>query len=255
MKKMLITTTVLAALVANAQAADIKKDGEWRGAAGLALSLASGNTQSKSFVANANVASITDMTKWAIYGNSISGSTTSGNTTVSKVQWLLGTKYDYNLTPDYFAFGLANLEGDKGKNLNMRATLGAGLGYHVIKTAQTTFDVFAGLAQTHDKYRNPQLINNSLTSSRNMTEALLGEESNHVLSETVSLTQKLVVYPNLSSDGGYRAAFDAGVAVALNKTMNLNVGIIDRYSSLVAPGIKKNDIALFTGVSIKLGKD
>jgi hypothetical protein len=36
--------------------------------------------------------------------------------------------------------------------------------------------------------------------------------------------------------------------------MSLNVGLVDNYNSAPGAGLKKNDLALFTGVSMNLGK-
>jgi putative salt-induced outer membrane protein len=47
--------------------------------------------------------------------------------------------------------------------------------------------------------------------------------------------------------------FNASLNVAMTTTMALTVGVIDTYNSKVGAGMKKNDVSLFTGVSVKFG--
>ena len=73
----------------------------------------------------------------------------------------------------------------------------------------------------------------------------------HKLSDTTTARQRFVMYPNLKDTGEYRATFDAGVAVAMTKTMNLNVGMQMNYNSQPGVGRKSTDTLLTTGVSMK----
>ena len=84
-------------------------------------------------------------------------------------------------------------------------------------------------------------------------ELILGEESTHRLTETTSFRQRLVLFPNLRDTGEYRAIFDAGLAVAMNKTMNLTLSFQDRYDSLATSPAKQNDTLFIAGVNVKFG--
>jgi putative salt-induced outer membrane protein YdiY len=242
-----LTAAATLSQIAFAQAT-VKDDGQWRAALGLAASSSSGNTKSSSFALTGDAVRATTADKWSLYGNALYGKS-AGVTTAEQLR--AGTRYDYNLTPQWFGFGLLDLEKDKIAALNLRSGLGAGLGYHVIKDAQTTFDVFAGVGYTSDKYDAPRLIDGSNRSSYSYTNLLFGEESTHKISDGVSAKQKLVVYPNMSNSGEYRAQFDAGLGVAMSKTMNLNVGFSARVNSDPGPGVKKTDTLLTTGISVK----
>ena len=79
----------------------------------------------------------------------------------------------------------------------------------------------------------------------------LGEESSHKLTPTTSFKQRLIVYPNLSDSGAYRASFDAGLAVAISGKMSLTVTLGERYNSDPGVGLKKSDTVLFTGLTVK----
>lgn len=121
----------------------------------------------------------------------------------------------------------------------------------LVDTDEHKFDIFAGLGYTQDRYFVPKLVAGSVRSRYGHAEALLGEESNHRLTESTTFKQKLVVYPNLNETGEFRDKFDASVAVAINRKMNLTAGLNYRYSSDPGVGVKKGDALFLTGLSVK----
>ncbi len=239
----------------NALADDEKLDGRWRGNGGAALSVSSGNTHSSSLIITADAARRTVQDKLALYGQ-ILGSRSESNSVTSTTanQWSAGTRYDYNISPEIFGFGGLDFSHDQLKQLSLRSVVSGGLGYHMIKTAENTWDLFGGAAYRADKYSGSGVsINDEMKTSLSAVELLLGEESSHKLSESTSFKQKLVISPNLSSSKGTRATFDAGLQVAMSKTLSLNLTLQDRYDSLSQAPLKKNDIMFFTGVNVKFG--
>lgn len=90
-----------------------------------------------------------------------------------------------------------------------------------------------------------------MRSSYNYASLLLGEESQHRLSDTTSAWQRLIVYPNLRDRGEFRASFGAGLSVAMSSTMNLNVGLGYNHNSDPGTGKKKGDTLLTTGISVR----
>lgn len=248
-----IRTTVLAAmLLATAGAAfaqaTVKDDGRWRASFGLGASHASGNTRATSLSLNADAVKATQQDKVSLYGNAQYASS-AGKTTGE--QFRLGSRYDHNLGTQWFGFGGLDLERNKFANLKLRSQLSGGLGYHLIKHDRTTFDLFGGLGYTSDKYIAAMLIDGANRSAYNYASLVLGEESTHKLSDSTSFKQRLTLVPNLKNSGEYRANWDAGLAVAMSKTMNLNVGFSLARNSEPGPGRKATDTLLTTGISVK----
>ena len=215
--------------------------GQWRGNANLALSKSSGNTDSSTFSAAVDEVRATAADKISAYASSLYG---SSNGVKNNDKTRLGVRYDYNLSPQLFGFGLGDLERDSIANLQLRTSLGGGLGYHVIQTATTTFDVFGGLA-----YSKANMIVGADVSG---AELLLGEESTHKLSDTVRFKQKLIYYPSLKHGGQYRSIFDAGLVVDISSSIGLSVGLQNKHATDVAPGVKHSDTFLLTGLNFKL---
>jgi putative salt-induced outer membrane protein YdiY len=238
----------LAAAVAAQAQATVKNDGQFRAALGLGASLSSGNSKANNLAITADAVRATDADKLSLYGN-LQYASTDGETTADRLR--LGARYDKNLSAQLFGYGSLDLERNKFANLNLRAQLGAGLGWHVIKDTQTTFDVFGGLAYVSDKYKTAMVIDGRSRDSYSYPALMLGEESTHKLSDTTSFKQRLTVLPNLKNSGEFRANWDAGLAVAMSKTMNLNVGFSASHNSEPGPGRKSTDTLLTTGISVK----
>jgi putative salt-induced outer membrane protein len=243
----LATSMLAAAAHANAQAT-VKPDGQMRSAIGIGASLSSGNTKSSNLTVAGEAVRATAQDKTTLYG-SLQNASSGGTTTADQLR--LGGRYDFNLGPAWFAFGGLDLERNKFANLKLRNQLSGGLGYHAIKTPTTTWDLFAGVGLSGDKFYTATLIDGATRSSYSYTSLLLAEESTHKLSDTTSFKQRLALYPNLKNSGEFRATFDAGLAVAMSKTMNLNVGLGIVHNSEPGPGRKTTDSLLTTGVSVK----
>lgn len=245
----ILTTTLAlgAAGLAEAQAT-VKPDGQWRAALGLGASASSGNTKSGNLSLNGDAVKATDQNKASLYGNAQYAR--SGGVATSE-QLRLGGRYDQNLNAKLFAFGGLDFERNKFSNLKLRSQLSGGLGWHLIKSPDLSWDLFGGLGYTSDKYMAATLIDGATRSSYGYASLLLGEESTHKLSETTSAKQRLVLVPNLKNRGEFRANWDAGLAVAMSKTMNLNVGVALAHNSEPGPGRKTTDTLLTTGVSVK----
>jgi putative salt-induced outer membrane protein len=229
--------------------ATVKPDGVWRGALGAGLTFSDGNSKSTAFNLNGETVRATANDKARIYGTAIYG-TVSGKVNANLGR--LGGRYDYDLTPQVFGFGGIDFEYDKIAFLKLRVAPSVGLGYHVIKNANTTFDVFGGVGYVYDDYTKK--LNNIDGKDRDhygRPELLLGEQSTHKLSASTSLRQSFTIYPNLSNRGEFRSVFDAGLSVAMSSNLSLTLSLINRYNSDPGASIKKSDTLFITGISAK----
>jgi putative salt-induced outer membrane protein len=133
--------------VASAQAQAKEPDNQWHGGISIGGALASGNTSSRVLTGSADAVKENKVDKVSLYGLVNYGSNkAAGVTTTTSNQLRLGGRYDYNLSDKTFVFGGAELETNKAGGLQSRYGLNGGLGYKVIRTATTTFDVFAALS-------------------------------------------------------------------------------------------------------------
>jgi len=250
-KHALIAATGLAASGAWAQA---HPDGLWRGAGGAALSATAGNTSSSSLLLNAEASKATAADKITLAAAvNRAQSKTDGVSKTTADKWAGNGQYDLNLSPRLFVFGKLGLEADKLVALSLRTSLAGGLGYKLVSTEQTSFEIFGGLGYSTDRYDSDRTIAGKTARSFSRASIYLGEASAHQLSPTASLKQRLELYPGISGDKALLAKFSASLNVAMNSKLSLNVGLNHTHNSKPAAGTKKGDTGLFTGISVKFG--
>jgi putative salt-induced outer membrane protein len=228
--------------------ATVKPDGQFRASLGIGASLTSGNTRSASFALTGDAVRATEQDKTSLYGSSLY-SRSGGVTTAEQLR--LGGRYDYNLDTLWFGFGGLDFERNKLANLKLRSQLSGGVGYHLVNTPATVWDLFGGLAYSSDSFVEPALVADAVRSRYAYPSLLLGEESSHKLSDTTSARQRLVLYPNLKTSGEFRATWDAALSVAMSKAMNLTVGLGVAHNSDPGPGRKTTDMLLTSGVNVR----
>src|SRR5690606_18812837 len=227
----------------------LKPDGQWRHAIGLGLSYASGNSESSTLTLNADGVRQTGYDKWSYYGKALRAES-DDETTGDQIG--LGTRYERDINGRVFGFGQADYLRDRPANLSRRGSVGGGLGYHVFKTDTLTWDVFGGVGYTHDRYIEPTDVGGATRTTWGYTELLVGEESNHQISDSTTFRQRFVIYPNMSESGEFRAQLDAGLSVAINERMSLTATLTYRYNSDPGAGFEKDDLLLVTGISAKI---
>lgn len=226
----------------------------WSGLFDTGLSETRGNSALLAFSLSAKAARVTTRNKLSLYATSVyatDNTTPPGRTTANAIEG--GARFDYNLTPRVFVFVLADFAFDQFQHLDLRSVFGGGLGLHVIKTTNTTFDVFAGANYDKENFSpNPPLVLTSIT--RNAAEILAGEELSWKLNNRVAFNERFTAFPNVSDLGQYRFQFDATAATKLKSWLSWQITLSDRYLSNPLPGLKSNDELLSTGLRLTFGK-
>lgn len=247
-----VRTTALGALLAAPLLAGaqvtLKPDNQWRYLLTAGANASTGNSKSASLNLVGEAARMSDIDKWTFLAQS-AYARSDGETTTERLA--LGTQYSRDLNARWFGFGSLDALRDKPANLSVRTSVASGLGYHLIRSDAHNFDISGGLGYTRDSYREPTEIDGSVRGSYGRLELVLAEESNHQLTNTTSLRQRLAVYPNLRDNGEYRASFDTNITVAMTESMNLTAGLSWRYNSDPGAGYKSTDAMFVTGISLR----
>ena len=245
--RLALACLAVAALPSQAQVTQ-KPDGQWRSLFTAGASVANGNSDAKSASLAADVIKLTNSDKWEFTGGAQYAR--SAGATTANHQNFTGL-YNQDITPQWYGFGQLDLVRDTPTDLSSRITPSTGLGYHVVKKPDQSFDISAGLAYTWDRYRTPQVVDDELRDRYNRFELLLAEESNNKLSDTTTFKQKLTIYPGVSQGNEVRTVFDAGLSVAMTKQLALTATLSHRYDSEPGDGLKKNDTLFVTGLSLR----
>lgn len=165
-----------------------------------------------------------------------------------------GIRYDRDIRPRLFGFVTSDFATDALQDLNLRAVVGGGLGWHAIKRDRTTLDILGGVNYTNENYTQiapvpePPGFEHKLI--RRFAAGTIGDEFMHKISKSTVITQKAYFFENLQSTSDYRATFDFGTVTKINKWMGWQNAFGDVYVTNPPVGKKKNDIVFTTGLNI-----
>jgi putative salt-induced outer membrane protein len=229
----------------------------WNGGLNVGFSLARGNSETTNLALGINAIHATLNDKITIYLTSID--TNNQLATPSTVANLItgGFRYDRNFRPKIFGFVGGDFMSNALQDLDLRGVYGGGIGYHAIKSDNTTFDLLAGVNYTHETYSNGPLVNAFATpptfASYGVTNRFaaltLGEELMHKVGKGTVITENLYFYPDISDTGEYRATFNLGTVTKISKWLGWQNQFNDIYVSNPPGTAKKNDLIFTTGLN------
>ena len=226
----------------------------WSGLLDTGLSVTRGNSSTLSFTLAGKAVRQTDRDKISVYTTAVYASddtTPPSRTTAHAIQG--GLRGDLNVSDKVFVFGFTDNQYDEFQHLDLRNTLGGGAGYHVIKSENTTFDVFGG-GDFQQEYFSPNPPDEPTSVTRKTGEIVLGEEFDTKLNGRTTLSETASFFPNISDTGQYRFQFNATSATKLKSWLSWQVTFSDIYISNPLVGLKGNDLLLSTGLRLSFGK-
>jgi putative salt-induced outer membrane protein YdiY len=226
----------------------------WSGILDTGLSVTRGNSATLTYNLSAKAARVTTRDKISVYSTAVyatDATTPPSRTTAHAIRG--GIRGDLNVDDRLFVFGFSDFEFDQFQHLDLRNVLGGGLGYHVINTKNTVFDVFGG-GDFEQEYFSPNPPTEPTSLTRKSGEIVLGEELNTKVNNRTTFSEKFSLFPNVSNVGEYRFQLDATAATRLKTWLSWQVTYSDRYLSDPLPGLKKNDVLLSTGLRLTFGK-
>jgi putative salt-induced outer membrane protein len=227
----------------------MKPDGQLRSLWTFASSVSGGNTSATTATLTGETVKQTDHSKWLTLGRVFYARDEEKATAAT---YALTTQYDQDLiNRDYFTVGKLDYLRDRPANIASRISAYGGLGRHLIREDNNTWDVFGGFGYTEDRYVGLADVNGEMRDRYGRSEALLSENSNHKLTPNTTLRQKLEYYADLRNSGEFRAVFDTGLSVAMTATWQLTTGLQYRYNSAPGRDLKHYDVQFLTGVSLR----
>jgi putative salt-induced outer membrane protein YdiY len=228
---------------------NIKEDNQWRYALGVGASFASGNSSSKSVNVTGDAVKASASDKWTLYGRLLYG---EDNDQTTSDQVSAGVRYDWDISRDWFHFGILDWLRDRPANLDHRVSINSGLGYHLYKRDEGFWDIFAGLGYSQDDLVVRTEVSDQQRSNYGRAELLLGQQSEHKLSDTATLKQRLSYFPSLEDSDSYRGVFDTTLSVAVNRRFDLTASLNYRYNSQPGTGLDKVDVLFVTGFTVRM---
>lgn len=142
-------------------------------------------------------------------------------------------KYDYFFTRKFYGYLGVEMLKDRFKDLNLRTIVGPGVGYQLWDDPIKSLALEAGLA-----YFSEDRI--SAADDQWLT-ARLGARFRYKLSEQVTFSDNLTIYPNLEAGGEFTARNEAALVTTIAGPWSLRLANVLEHDSNPAAGIKKND--------------
>ncbi len=219
----------------------------WTVAGSLGFAGASGNAHTTTFTTAASAARSTRTDKILLAFAAIKASAlVNGVSAATAAAARGGIEYDRNLGSRVFVNTFNNYEYDRFQDLDLRVTVGGGIGVKVVKSERATLGLIAGADYDHSRFSTPL--------TRNSAEAYWGDDYTLKINNASSLIQSFRMFNNLSDLGASRVNFDATLSTKLVKWLSWNVSLSDRYLSRPVQGRKTNDFLYSTGIGVAFAK-
>lgn len=223
----------------------------WAGTGTIGFAGTAGNAKTSTFTIGVNAARATNTDKTTVYFNAIKASAQANGVTADTAQAIRGgLGYSRNITKKVFLNVFNDYEYDKFQSLDLRVTLGGGVGYNLWKTDKSSLSIVGGGDWNHEKFDPAPMPQFTRVSG----EFYLGNDFAYKLSARSSVTQSYRLFTNLTNTGDTRDNFDLGGSTQLFKWLSWNLSFSDRYLSDPPVGRKKNDVIYTTGFGINFAR-
>jgi putative salt-induced outer membrane protein YdiY len=217
---------------------------KWTGSVvGNAL-ITTGNSETESFGLSVNAVRRSEIDRITLggayyYGRQKDPDTDKQETTIDN--WFVLGKYDYFLTKHFYLYGATRVEQDQIAELDLRLTIGGGVGYQWFETPTFNLNTEAGLAWVYEKFKNG--------GTEDHVAARLAYHVDWTPYKTVKLFNNVEWLPNITDwFGDYNLNADVGVRATIYEGLFAEAKIELRYDSTPAPGAKKEDVRYLFGV-------
>lgn len=159
---------------------------------------------------------------------------------------LAGALYAHDITPRWYYFGATDIDRDALQHLNLRWTLGGGLGWRVKETDRLHFDLIGGGGIDSEYFQDRTV--------RRSGEALFGEDLQWQIAPRMYLQERWILYPNLSRRGEYRTQLSVTLETKLNNWLSWQFTFSNHFLSDPPPETDKNDLLITSGLRVTLGR-
>jgi putative salt-induced outer membrane protein YdiY len=165
------------------------------------------------------------------------------NGAVTARNWAGQLKYDYFLTEKFFLNTSNMIEHDRFQNLQLRTTLGAGVGYQLLNTGQASLSSTVGLAYVDEDFTT---VPETETPSTH-----LGYRLEFTLFSRLKFFQRFDGYYDLRYGNAIRITMDQGVRIPIYQTLYVSLEYDYRLNTQPAPDRVKVDDSYIFGVGFE----
>jgi len=213
-------------------------DGKWKGSLGFGTTISHGNSESTQASLAVDATRTLRDSRIVIHSLLVRG-TSGDHTTVDND--IADARYERNFAKASFGFGDVTLERDPFRDLDLRQSYAGGAGYRLLRSENMQLNAYGGLAYTFENKR--------VEEDARGWEPMVGNDFTYKFSETASLSQRWVLFPNTVGGGGIRSVFQVDLNTKVSGHFGVQISLLNKYRQHVLVGEKKSDTILFTGVT------
>ena len=147
-----------------------------------------------------------------------------------------------NIGDRWYGIGNADFLQSNELQLDLRSTLGGGVGNYLVQTNRILLSANGGAAWTNERYEDPDIP------IRNSGEAFGAVEVNLFGINDLDVYTSLAVFPSLTESGRVRLNFDTDFRWEFIDDFYISLGFTENYDSSPPPDTPTNDYIFSTSV-------
>jgi putative salt-induced outer membrane protein YdiY len=228
-------------------------DPQWTGSLNFSGVSTTGNTETRQagLAFDASLRSPTDRitvdAAWSYGQNKDRSAANASSSGYSLTQRRVGggLKYDYYLSDKSYMLATSRVLGDTIANLELRYTVGSGIGYTLIDDGKDLLLFEVGLSYFNESYRVVAAPN---PTSTDYLAARVAYRYEHPLSDATKLVHRAEAFPSLENKRDIYCQVTTELQTTLTKSMVATVTHVFDYDNTPAPGSKRGDQRLVLSV-------
>ena len=217
-----------------------KAERNWRSSIGLSFLATSGNSETETL--GVEFTYERDPTPWG-YSVRASYARAEENSVTTTERTFLGIRGERKLNERWNVFAGVNAERDRFAGFDSRLIVESGGEYKALLGPTHTLSFDAGLTWTSEDL-GPE--------STDSVGGLFGLTYQWKISETASIKERLVYYPNFDESDDWRLTSETSLEASLTKRLAVKLGYLVRYDNLPVVGFDDTDTTAQVSLVVNL---
>ena len=221
-----------------------KPPAEWTGSLNFGGSIQQGNTEKRAATSDFTAVRRSEIDRFTALGwweYSEEQDRTTYDWTISQRRLGMGLKYDYFLSKKAYTYVNTAGESDKLRDLDLRYTVGAGLGYQFVEEKDFKFGAEVGAGYFLEDYRSATPDDDYIT----LRGAYNLEKS---ITSTLKFLQTFVVFPSAENSDDVVLKLDTRLQANLSQSMIAQLKFVWDYDNTPAPAKERSDFGYYLTV-------
>ncbi len=224
---------------------------DWKGAVTAGASVVEATQQSRTFTGAVNLIRAIPAENWLDARNrtTVDFSASTGyllqpNSPKLKTEILHADleRDEYFRGKDVYGFLQTSFDHNYSQGLDLQQNYGGGIGWTVVKHANTTLDLKASVSYARQTFQ-------TAANDQNLIGSIFGENLLHKFGRGIQFLEGVAVTPSWNNTHAYAAAGNASLNVPVYKRLTFTINLQDTFLNDPPPGFKKNSFQLITGLT------